>query len=73
MLNNEIQEERRQLIEQLEEEKRLKEEAKAREEEAKIREKDAILNLQKEGLSDSRIASIFNISAEAVRNYLSLE
>ena len=64
MLNKEIQEERQQLIEQLEE-------AKAREEEAEVREQEAILKLSIEGLSISKIASVFNISEEVIKNYLS--
>jgi hypothetical protein len=64
MLNKEIQEERSMLILKLEE-------AKAREEEAKIREKEAILNLQREGLSIFKIASIYGISEEVIKSYLS--
>jgi len=52
----------------LEEEKRLNEEANAI---AINEKKTAILNLRNKGMNISEIALVFNISREAVNNYLS--
>ena len=63
----------RLLNEEMEDERIMVRQLKVQLEAGQTREKDAILNLQKEGLSVSKIASVLNISESEVSSYLSKE
>jgi len=63
----------RLLNEEIEDERIMVRQLKVQLEAGQTREKDAILNLQKEGLGVSKIASVLNISESEVSSYLSKE